>query len=196
MKIYRLLSDKKVVLASSSPRRKELMKNICSNFTIIPATEEEIVTLGTKPEFSAEFLAVQKCKEVSEKSDADVIIACDTIVLFDRQILGKPKNPFQAAVMLSALSGKTHEVISGTAFYYAGEIHSFSVTTKVTFRNLTEEDIADYIATGEPFDKAGGYGIQGLGSLLVDKIDGDYFNVVGLPVSKLAMILGTFLEQD
>lgn len=187
LKIRRLLKDKKVVLASQSPRRKELLKIICEDFEICPAQGEEILPENTPAVEAAQLLARNKCGEVSQKYGEDaIVIACDTIVVVDGEIMGKPQNPAQAEDMLRSLSGKTHSVISGVAFCINEKIYSFSETTKVTFRQLSDEAIADYITTGEPFDKAGAYGIQGFGSLLVSRIEGDYFNVVGLPLSSLA----------
>ncbi|MGN0624437.1 MAG: Maf family protein [Oscillospiraceae bacterium] len=194
LKIRRLLKDKKVVLASQSPRRKELLKIICDDFEICPAQGEEILPENTPAVEAAELLARNKCGEVAQKYGEDaIVIACDTIVAVDGEIMGKPQSHRQAADMLGSLSGKTHSVISGGAFCINGKISSFSEITKVTFRQLSDEDIADYIATGEPFDKAGAYGIQGFGSLLVSGIEGDYFNVVGLPLSSLAENLERFL---
>lgn len=193
LRIRKLLNGKKVILASQSPRRKELFKLICEDFEVCPALGEETVPDGVQPEYAAEALAVGKCREVAQRCHGDVIVACDTVVLLDGEIMGKPGDTADAARMLGKLSGRTHRVISGTAFICGGRLRSFSETTKVTFRNLTDADIADYIETGEPFDKAGAYGIQGTGSLLVSGISGDYFNVVGLPVSKLAALLEQFV---
>ncbi|GAB5081578.1 Maf family protein [Hominimerdicola sp. 21CYCFAH17_S] len=193
MKIRTLLKGKKVVLASQSPRRRELMKLLCSEFEVCPANCEEIVPDGINPEYAAEAIAVQKCREAAGKCNGDVIIACDTVVVLDGKIMGKPEDSAHASNMLRALSGRTHKVITGAAFICNGKLRSFSEITEVTFRRLTEEDISDYIETGEPFDKAGAYGIQGAGSLLVSGIYGDYFNVVGMPVSKLAVLLESFL---
>lgn len=190
LKIRRLLKDKKVVLASQSPRRKELLKLLCDSFEICPAQGEEILPEGVCADRAAELLALNKCSEVAEKySDDTIVIASDTVVILDGEIMGKPSDAEQARHMLGRLSGKIHSVISGVAFSVGGEKYSFSETTRVSFRELSDEDIADYIATSEPFDKAGAYGIQGYGSLLVSGIEGDYFNVVGLPVSALAQQL-------
>ncbi len=193
LKVRKLLKGKKVILASQSPRRKELLELICPDFEVCPAVGEEVVPEGIQPEYAAEVLAVAKCKEVAKRCEGDVIIACDTTVLLDGEIMGKPEDAADAAQMLGRLSGRTHKVISGTAFICGGRLRSFSETTEVTFRSLSDEDISDYINTGEPFDKAGAYGIQGVGSLLVSGIKGDYFNVVGLPVSKLAVLLEQFV---
>lgn len=178
-----------MILASASPRRKELLSIIEKDFKIIPADIEEILPEGIPAEQAAEFLSVQKAKAVYEKHPDDTVIGCDTAVICEGEILGKPKDSLDAKRMLSLLSGKTHKVITGCAIFKNGKSLSFSETTKVTFFSLSEKEIDDYIATNEPFDKAGAYGIQGYGSLLVEKIEGDYFNVVGLPVAKLNKML-------
>lgn len=178
-----------IILASASPRRKELFSVITNDFKIIPADIDETVPTGIEAESVAEFLSVRKAKAVSDGNPCDTIIGCDTVVICDGEILGKPKDEKDAKRMLLALSGKTHKVITGCAIFKNGKSLSFSETTEVTFYKLSEEEIEDYIATNECFDKAGAYGIQGYGSLLVEKINGDYFNVVGLPVSKLNKIL-------
>lgn len=194
-KARRLLKNKRVILASQSPRRKELLKLLCDDFEICPAQGDEMIPCGVNSRLAAEALAEAKCREVAEKSGGcAIVIGCDTTVLLEDEILGKPANKDDAFRMLKSLSGKTHEVVSGTAVYIQGEVTSFSEITRVTFRRLSDEDIMDYIETGESYDKAGAYGIQGLGSLLVDRIEGDYFNVVGLPVSRLAVMLEKLLQ--
>ncbi len=180
------LLDCGVVLASQSPRRKELLAVIFEKFDVVPAKGEEIIDKNVPVFLVPRNLAYNKCREVSQIHSDSLVIGCDTAVIFDNEIMGKPKDKEDAFRMLKQLSGNTHQVISGTAIYYKGQYYSFSCTTDVTFRKLSDGDINDYILTGEPFDKAGAYGIQGEGSLLVEKINGDYFNVVGLPVSELA----------
>ena len=130
--------------------------------------------------------SIRYCKAEPFKNDSDIIIGADTVVALDGKILGKPKNDENAREMLKFLSGKAHSVFTGVTLIKGDITRSFAVETKVKFFDLTDEEIDEYIKTGEPADKAGAYGIQGYGSLLVEKIDGDYFNVVGLPVSKLA----------
>ncbi len=180
------LLDCGVVLASQSPRRKELLAVIFKKFDVVPAKGEEIIDKNVSVYLVPQNLAYNKCREVSQIHSDSLVIGCDTAVIFDNEIMGKPKDKEDACRMLKLLSGNTHQVISGTAIYYKGQYYSFSCTTDVTFRKLSDGDIYDYIHTGEPFEKAGAYGIQGKGSLLVEKINGDYFNVVGLPVSELA----------
>ncbi len=178
-----------IILASASLRRKELFSIIQKDFKIIPADIEEVLPDGIPTEQAAEFLSVQKAKAVFESNPQDTVIGCDTVVICEGEILGKPKDKLDAKRMLSFLSGKTHKVITGCAIFKNGKSISFSEVTEVTFYELSEKEIDDYISTNEPFDKAGAYGIQGYGSLLVEKICGDYFNVVGLPVSRLNKIL-------
>ncbi len=172
-----------VVLASSSPRRHELLKMLFSEFEVCPADINE-ENLPDIPVFEvAEFLAAEKAKAISCKNA--LVIACDTVVISEDKILGKPKSTEDAIAMLSQLSEKTHVVVTGVCLCYNDKSISFSEKTEVEFYNLSKKDILAYIATGEPFDKAGAYGIQGLGAFFVKGIKGDYYNVVGLPVARL-----------
>lgn len=181
-----------IILASNSPRRKELLKLLYDDFSIIPANIDETVPNGIPLEKSAEYVATQKAMAISKSHKDDLIIGCDTMVVIGDTILGKPKDKFNCFDMLKALSGKIHYVITGVCLILGDKKITFSEKTEVKFHNLSNEDIWNYIATGEPFDKAGGYGIQGYGSLLVDKINGDYFNIVGLPISRLNQVLKNF----
>ena len=174
-----------VILASSSPRRQELLKVVVPQFTVIPADIDETIPNDVLVNLSAEYLAIQKARKIATVHPTSLVIGCDTIVVVDNEILGKPIDNSDAKRMLSILSGKTHKVITGVCLINNGTEHHFSETTEVEFYKLSEKEISDYINTDEPFDKAGGYGIQGKGSLLVKGITGDYFNVVGLPVSRL-----------
>ncbi|MBQ9374995.1 MAG: septum formation protein Maf [Ruminococcus sp.] len=183
------LFDCEVILASQSPRRKELLSLIFDSFRIKPAQSDEVIDKNTPTDLVPQSLALDKCKEIAKSEPHALVIGCDTAVILGDLIMGKPEDDDDAYSMLSQLSGKTHKVISGVAVYYNGEYTQFSSVTEVTFKSLTEQDIWDYIATGEPSDKAGAYGIQGKGSVLVESINGDYFNVVGLPVSDLATTL-------
>ncbi len=182
------------ILASASPRRQELLKNIIENFKIIPADIEELLPAEISAGAAAEYLATQKARHISALYPNDLVIGCDTAVIIGDSILGKPKNADDAWRMLCLLSGKTHTVITGCALFCGGKSLSFSVSTAVSFYKLTQKEITDYIATGEPFDKAGGYGIQGKGSLMISGINGDYFNVVGLPVAELNRKIKLFKE--
>ena len=175
------------ILASGSPRRKELLELMGLEFKVIVSqADEDSVSKDLKPELYVQELALLKAsataKEVLHNKNA-VIISADTIVTLDGQILGKPKDEDDAFNMLSKLSGREHEVYTGIS---DGKAVCGKVRTKVKFKDLSDDKIRGYINSGEPMDKAGAYGIQGLGSLLIEKIDGDYFNVVGLPISALA----------
>jgi septum formation protein len=178
-----------LILASASPRRKELISLISDDVMILPADVDENFSDDIPAESVPEMLAVRKAAEVAKKHPNDTIIGADTSVIVDGEILGKPADDNDAKRMLSLLSGKTHQVITGCAIFKNGKSLSFSETTDVTFYPLSEEEIDNYISSNEPKDKAGAYGIQGYGSLLVKKINGDYFNVVGLPVGKLNKML-------
>lgn len=173
-----------IILASQSPRRQELLKLITNDFEIKVSNVDETLPSGISPKDAVLYLS--KIKAEPFKNDSDTIIGADTVVALDGKILGKPKNDENAREMLKFLSGKAHSVFTGVTLIKGDIKRSFAVETKVKFFDLTDEEIDEYIKTGEPADKAGAYGIQGYGSLLVEKIDGDYFNVVGLPVSKLA----------
>jgi septum formation protein len=172
-----------LILASQSPRRRELMKYITDDYTVKVSDVDETLPDGISPEEAV--LCLSKIKARPFASPQDTVIGADTVVAIDGEILTKPANKEDAALMLRKLSGKTHSVFTGVTVIKNGKEHSFYAETKVTFFNLGDDEIAKYVATGEPLDKAGAYGIQGYGCLLVEKIDGDYFNVVGLPVSKL-----------
>ena len=180
------------ILASGSPRRKELLELIGLEFKVIVSqADEDSVSKDLKPELYVQELALLKAsataKEVLRNKNA-VIISADTIVTLDGQILGKPKDEDDAFNMLSKLSGRENEVYTGYCVMRIsnGKAVCGKVRTKVKFKDLSDDKIRGYINSGEPMDKAGAYGIQGLGSLLIEKIDGDYFNVVGLPISALA----------
>lgn len=179
----------KVILASASPRRQELLKKVFQHFTVCPSDLEETLPDGLPLEESAVYLAQQKALKVASDHPDALVIGCDTVVLMGDTLLGKPRNETDAYEMLSSLSGKIHRVITGVCLWRNGEKHCFSACTQVEFYPLTPEDIREYVATGEPFDKAGAYGIQGQGALLVKGICGDYYNVMGLPVSLLKRAL-------
>jgi septum formation protein len=191
-----MLGGRKVILASKSPRRQELLKLLFDDFAIVPAEGEEIIPEGAEAMDVSRLLAVQKCREVSGKYPDDLVIGCDTTVIVDGEILGKPADETDAARMLRMLSGSVHHVVSGACVRLGGREISFMQDTKVIFRELTEEEITAYIATGEPMDKAGAYGIQEKGCLLVSGISGDFFNVVGLPVGMLGTELEKFLGGE
>lgn len=183
---------KKLILASQSPRRRMLLENIGLKFEILVDDAEEEKEADWSPEKTVMALAEQKAVNVAKGVvSSAIIIGADTVVAVDGEILGKPKDEQQAAQMLRRLSGREHCVFTGVAVLdtETGEKHIFYEQTKVRFKPLTAEEIQRYIASGEPMDKAGAYGIQELGSLFVEGIDGDYFNVVGLPVCRLVEVL-------
>jgi len=175
-----------IILASASPRRRELLKVIFSEFVSVSPEVEEIIPDNIEIRDGATYLAELKADSLTDEYRESVIIACDTCVIVNEMILGKPSNEEEARYMLNMLSGKMHEVITGCCIKYKDIKRVFSETTIVKFNELTSEDIDNYIDLKESFDKAGGYGIQGRGSLLVEKIEGDFYNVVGLPISRLA----------
>jgi len=181
----------KIILASKSPRRCELLQNIGLEFEIIPDDSPEIFRENLSPEELCMAIAKDKGDNVYRDNNLneELVISADTIVVIDGTVLGKPKNSEDAVRMLNLLSGREHSVF--TALYIRqGERTSLTSTeTKVRFKKLTEEEILWYVSTGECDDKAGAYGIQNLGSLLIEGINGDYFNVVGLPICTLGNIL-------
>lgn len=179
-----------VILASASPRRLALLQQIGIEAKVCPADFDEVSGSAVQAEDVVLANAIGKCKAVVKiKGDSLPVIAADTVVVAEGVILGKPQNEEDAIEMLKQLSGKTHKVMTGIAVSYAGEMLAEVCETKVVFRELTDEEIKKYVATGEPLDKAGAYGIQGMGAVLVEKINGCYNNVVGLPLTRLQLIL-------
>ncbi len=179
-----------VILASASPRRLALLQQIGIEATVCPADFDEVSGSAVQAEDVVLANAVGKCQAVVKiKGDSLPVVAADTVVVAEGVILGKPQDAEDAFKMLKQLSGKTHKVLTGIAVSYAGEMLAEVCETKVVFRELTDEEIKKYVATGEPLDKAGAYGIQGKGAILVEKIDGCYNNVVGLPLTRMQLIL-------
>jgi len=172
-----------LVLASASPRRRELLTLLGLTFDVAPADVDETWRNGEAPAVHAERLAREKAAAVRRPGAATV--AADTIVVVDGDILGKPRDRAEAAAMLRRLAGRDHVVHTAIAVWYAGREASAVVATRVWFRPLDDATIAAYVATGEPMDKAGAYGIQGYGAVLVDRIEGDYFTVMGLGLARL-----------
>ena len=170
-----------IILASASPRRKEILENTNVKFKIMASSIEELTLEGESPCQMVMRLAFEKGIDIAFRQKSDLVISADTIVVLDNTVLGKPKDEIEARKMITSLSGRTHQV---------------------KFKNLSEEDINDYIRTKESLDKAGAYGIQGYGALLVEEIQGDYFNIVGLPISRLSDLLkkyfniNLFMEGD
>ncbi|MGM9988633.1 MAG: Maf family protein [Bacillaceae bacterium] len=185
-------SLKTLILASGSPRRKELLQQADIPFSIVVSKIEEIVDNSLPPEEIVKSLAYQKAADVAKDYADHVVLGADTIVVYETTILGKPTSKEDAFRMLKLLSGNTHYVMTGVALVCNDDVHTFAVTTKVTFWELTDDEIWSYIETNEPMDKAGSYGIQGKGCVLVKEIEGDYFSVVGLPISKVNQALKRF----
>ena len=188
------LNEKKLILASASPRRRELLGRFGLNFDVIPAKGEEPRLPGLSPEETVKALSAAKAAEIAALPGQEeaVVIGSDTIVERQGVILGKPADEADAFRMLSALSGAEHRVWSGVCVRQGEKILTEAECTVVRFRELSEEEIRAYIATGEPMDKAGAYGYQGLASLFVESIHGDYFTVVGLPLCRLGLMLKEF----
>ena len=176
---------KNVILASGSPRRKELLRFIFDDFDIIASDVDETVPDNIAIFEYSEYLSKIKALDVAKDYNDSLVIGADTIVVLGDKILGKPKSMEAAREMLKALSGKIHKVITGCTLVYNGKCVTFSVVTDVEFYHLSNDEIEAYINTNEPYDKAGGYGIQSKGALFVKKINGDYFNVVGFPIAEL-----------
>lgn len=180
---------RKIILASASPRRRELLEQGGIPFMVIPSQAEEKITM-TQPGLAVEELSYLKCCDIYEKLDEDVVvIGADTVVASEDKILGKPSSKEDAVKMLQSLQGKAHEVYTGvTIMIREGEKKrkkTFHEKTKVVFYSMSEEEIRSYVDTGEPMDKAGAYGIQGKSAVFIKEISGDYNNVVGLPLARL-----------
>lgn len=178
----------KLILASNSPRRAEILTQGGFSFEKRVADTDEALPAALPPAAAVEILAQRKGRAVFRAAD-EVILAADTVVALDNRILGKPKDEQDAKTMLRALSGRTHSVFTGVYITDGEREFLFHTETRVTFYPLTDAEVAAYVQSGEPMDKAGAYGIQGRGALFVEKIDGDYLNVVGLPLAKSARIL-------
>lgn len=185
-----------IILASQSPRRKQLLEAADIDFDIVVSNIEEHYPEKMPLADVPEYLAALKAAAISIKHPNAVIIAADTIVLLNNQILGKPQNAEDAVVILNKLSGKMHEVITGVVIRYQQQDFSFSSTTKVFFRPLTETQIHYYVNQYQPFDKAGAYAIQEwIGMIGIEKIEGDYYNVMGLPIGQVVKILSQLTKE-
>ncbi|MBP9718856.1 MAG: septum formation inhibitor Maf [Candidatus Levybacteria bacterium] len=185
---------RQIILASQSPRRKKLLEQIGLSFTTVPSNIEEKLNPRLKPKGQAEELSLEKAQTVAIKYPDAIIIAADTIIDSKGEILGKPRNMDDARRMIKKLQGKTHSVITGFTLLdnKLKKTHTDSVETKVTFRKLGDAEIKTYLKIEKPMDKAGGYGVQGIGAVLLEHIDGDFYNVVGLPLSKIIPSLKKF----
>lgn len=180
------------ILASASPRRKEILSNAGFRFDIIVSDCDENISEELSPEKTVEELAKRKAISVWENNRDSVVFGCDTVVAIDGRILGKPKDDEEAFQMLKSLSGRIHTVSTGVCICSKDRTEVFSNTTQVEFYELSDDTIRSYIASGETSDKAGAYGIQGYGNVLVKEIKGDYFSVMGLPAAQSARVLSSF----
>jgi len=180
-----------VILASQSPRRQQLLGQIGLQFKVQVADIDETMDPSLSVDRAVAVTSAKKALAIEAGKD-DVVIAADTIVVIDGAVLGKPHNKDEAFWMLRRLSGREHRVMTGVTVKKGGKLESFTEVTSVTFRPLSDEEIYAYIETGEPMDKAGSYGIQGYGSVFVSKLEGDYFNVMGLPLCSLCPLLRSF----
>ena len=186
----------RIVLASGSPRRREIMEKYNIDLIVEKSNVDENINRGETPEQISMSLSLIKALDVSNRFPKDIVIGADTIVVVDGKILGKPKGKEDAYDMLNILSGRIHEVITGVALIKADmniKIIDYE-KTRVKFRKLTDDMIYRYIGTNEPFDKAGAYAIQGVGQILVENIDGCFFNVVGLPLTKIDKLLSKYFN--
>lgn len=178
-----------IILASASPRRKQLLSMVTANFSVVKPLGKEVVDTTLPARKIAMLLAKQKAGEVFSKHPDDLVIGADTVVTMEGAILGKPIDRNAARRMLRMLSGRSHRVYTGVCLMAANQKTVFARWTDVTLAPLTEEEISKYVETGECDDKAGAYAVQGLGSRFIEKIDGDYYTVVGLPVQSLYRLL-------
>lgn len=183
----------KIILASGSPRRRELLAMAGYTFEVIPANVDETAPPGITPSQLVADLSLKKALHMQNLHPEDLIIGADTVVAIDGLILGKPKDANDAFLMLSRLQGRAHTVFTGVAVVSPKGQQTFVEETKVFMRTLSDTDIREYLATGEPFDKAGSYGIQERGAVLIERVEGDYFTVVGLPLCRLNQVLREFL---
>jgi len=185
---------RKIILASASPRRKEILRKTGLNFSICTSDYKEDINLSLKPRALAKFLSRKKAETVAHKYKNAIIIAADTFIVFKNRLLGKPHTDKEAEKMLNMLNGKAHSVITGFTIMDTAsrKILSRSVETKVYFKKLGRKEINSYVRSKEPLDKAGAYAIQGLGSVFIERIDGDFLNVVGLPLRALTESLSKF----
>lgn len=183
-----------IILASNSPRRRELLAQIgIRDFQILSPDVDEAVESGLSPARMVEALSLRKARAAAGRAGAeDLILAADTVVALDGAVLGKPRDEAAAFAMLTSLSGREHQVYTGVTVALGDRVVTQHEQTAVAFRELQPDEILGYIATGEPMDKAGAYGVQGKGALLVERLDGDFFNVMGLPVLRLSRMLEKF----
>lgn len=178
----------KIALVSSSPRRREILEMVGIPYRVIKKRAEEIIS-DNPYETAVENSKIKLEVALEEISDNEIGLSADTVVVFGGEILGKPKDESEAVEILKRLSGSWHTVITGFSLFIGGRVVSSFEESKVKFKRLTKEEISWYVSTGEPLDKAGAYGVQGKGALLIERIEGDFFNVMGLPISKIYDII-------
>jgi septum formation protein len=185
---------RKIILASSSPRRKELLEKTGLQFVVDPGDYEEDMTMKLKPIELAKTLSRGKAESVAKRHKDAIIIGADTFIAYKNEVMGKPHTPVRAIARLKQLSGKAHSVITGFTIIdtKTGKSISRAIESKVKLRKMTPREIAAYVKTGEPLERAAGYAIQELGSVFIEKVDGDFFSVIGLPVYELVKELKRF----
>lgn len=179
------MNPARIVLASSSPRRREILASLRLAFEVVPADVDETLRGGEDPFAAAERLAADKAAAVASRAGGALVVAADTLVVLDGEALGKPRDREDSRRMLRALSGRAHDVVTGVAVSKDGRSATGRELTRVVFAAMTEDEIAEYAASGEPDDKAGAYALQGIGGLFVERVEGSSSNVVGLPVRLL-----------
>lgn len=186
----------RIVLKSASPRRKELLTKAGFSFIVAPAEVDEKMDCSKTPYENVLELGLKKALADKEKYPDDILLGCDTIVVYDGVIYGKPKDENDAYETLKKLSGTSHYVMSGVGIVYKDIVHNFVTTSTVYFKNLTDEDIWNYVKTGECFGKAGSYAIQGIGNCLVDHYEGSLENIIGLPIDEVVKKIGEIIEME
>lgn len=187
--MYRVCDGMHLVLASASPRRREMLARIGLDFTLAPARINEDILPAESAEQAAKRLACAKAQDAAVDHPQAAVLAADTLVALEETILGKPKDDEEAHAMLAGLSGKWHQVVTGYCLVLNGQAHEGLAASRVRFRRISPAEIAAYVRTGEPRDKAGAYGVQGLGAALVEAVEGSYTNVVGLPLAACVKLL-------
>ncbi|MCL4130167.1 UNVERIFIED_CONTAM: hypothetical protein GTU68_063280 [Idotea baltica] len=185
--------ENKLILASNSPRRKELLSSIGLELEIVPADVDETFIVGNTAAEEASRLSLAKADKIASEFPGRFVLAADTIVAIGDKLLAKPEDEAESVAMLESLQGRTHSVVTGCAIVSSSpkSQNVFHVETKVTFKSSSKEELLSYSRSGDPFDKAGGYGIQGVGAFLIASIDGSYTNVVGLPLAEVTDVLLT-----
>ena len=184
----------KLILASQSPRRRELLSLLKIPFEVCVSQADETMEPGAPPEQQVALVSRRKA-EATPRQEDQVVIAADTIVVCDDSVMGKPHCREEACQMLERLSGRTHQVMTGLTVLWGNQCHTCTEITDVTFRSLSRQEIDRYVDSGEPMDKAGAYGIQGGAALFAEKLSGDYYNVVGLPVCRLVQVLQSMVPE-